>query len=534
MPRPADTYTHDQFRPVDSANLGETVECFHCKRWQGSAKVLSRKKAHLQNCPEYAAWRAAGNGQELAPSNPYNATGRRAFAEAYGFDNSSLHLGPDQVPTMQRIRSTLDMSKYFDEFFDDSLDHKADHLMQCKDFLATAEGEELLASGSLVHNVQQHQPLAIWNGARPHPDLMVRHVSNRPHSGTASIGTHSRPSSSRTPQRLEASSLAQHLLDQSEDLLTNATQHGFLAHAGSGSLSENALNQWLAQIGYISRSLVPFTGSLIGKIRIPETANLEHDSTFRCLDLLCSAVSNMKKELEFLEATKREYGLEVGSEEPRPPTKSFIDLFNSASCASATLLEGMVLLWAVEILFYHSFSYAGSFVARSMPTPERSSFSLPSYSLPSSASPSTYSGQAARKDRHTNALREALIENWKSENFGRFVDVCRSIVDELAMVQMTGNGRAERSACERVFNQAVWLWAQVFPQTTVTEEQGRFGQEDSIRGGRENNAMNRNRSTDDSFEIEDEDNAQTSTHLGMSMRRLGLAGYCNGQGKLLT
>ncbi|QPC67558.1 hypothetical protein HYE67_009789 [Fusarium culmorum] len=62
----------------------------------------------------------------------------------------------------------------------------------------------------------------------------------------------------------------------------------------------------------------------------------------------------MKKELEFLEATKREYGLEVGLDEPRPATKSFVDIFNSASCASATLLEGMVLLWAVEILFFTS------------------------------------------------------------------------------------------------------------------------------------------------------------------------------------
>lgn len=94
------------------------------------------------------------------------------------------------------------------------------------------------------------------------------------------------------------------------------------------------------------------------------------------------------------------------------------------------------------------------------------------------------------------------------------MDVCKSIVDELAMVQMTGNGRAETSACERVFNQAVWLWAQVFPQITGIGEQGKAGHEDNIRGGRKNNAMNRNRSTGNSVDIEDEDNAQTSTHLG--------------------
>ncbi|KAK6719124.1 hypothetical protein SNK05_002257 [Fusarium graminearum] len=177
---------------------------------------------------------------------------------------------------------------------------------------------------------------------------MVSHLSNHPPSGTVPIGPCSRPSPSRTSQRPEPPSLAQHLLGQSEDLLTNAVQHSFLAYVGSGSLSENDFNQWLAQIGYISRSLVPFTIALIGKIRIPETENLEHNSTFRCLDLLCSAITNMKKELGFLEATKREYGLEVGLDELRLATKSFIGLFNSASCASTTLLGGMVLLWAAR------------------------------------------------------------------------------------------------------------------------------------------------------------------------------------------
>jgi hypothetical protein len=166
----------------------------------------------------------------------------------------------------------------------------------------------------------------------------------------SSTGLDPQRSSSHTSQPAKPTSLTQHLLIQAEDLLTDATQHSFLSHAGSGLLGENALNQWLAQIGYISRSLVSFTGTLIGKIRIPETANLERDSTFRCLDLLCSAVNNVKKEMEFLEATKRKYGLEVSFDEPKPPTKGFIDLFNSASCPSATLLEGMVMLWAVEIV----------------------------------------------------------------------------------------------------------------------------------------------------------------------------------------
>lgn len=199
-----------------------------------------------------------------------------------------------------------------------------------------------MTSGGLTTKHQQYQNAAIWTSARP---------SGYPNGaliGMTPSDSSPRPSLPRTPQLAEVPSLAQHLLVQAQDLLTNGTQHAFLSHAGCGLLTENALNQWLTQIGYISRSLVSFTGALIGKIRIPEIDDLECDSTFRCLDLLCSAVNNMKKELEFLEATKRKYGLEINFDEPKPPTKGFIDLFNSASCPSATLLEGMVMLWAIE------------------------------------------------------------------------------------------------------------------------------------------------------------------------------------------
>jgi hypothetical protein len=207
-------------------------------------------------------------------------------------------------------------------------------------------------SGSLAPNQQQNQNPAIWNGTRPNFDVFVsRRGPDPPNDGTEPSSQDLRPVRLQTPpQPAEAPSLAQHLLVQASGLLTSATHHTFLSHAGCGSLTESALNEWLAQIRYISRSLVTFTGALIGKIRIPETANLECDSTFRCLDLLCSAVNNLKTEMGFLEAIKRKYGLEVNFDEPKPPTKGLIDLFNSASCASATLLEGMVVLWAIEVV----------------------------------------------------------------------------------------------------------------------------------------------------------------------------------------
>ncbi|KAJ5654826.1 hypothetical protein N7490_001829 [Penicillium lividum] len=459
-------------------------------------------QVHLQKCPEYAAWRAAGNGQQLAPPNPYNAAGRRLLSES----NKNL----TDSSTMQRLRSTVDISKYFDEFVDDSLVHKcarvrcqscgfvqpknatwqAEHLGQCKEFLSTTEGEELLTNGALTVSDQQYQNVALWMGARASADLMVNHEGpNGTGLGIASRGSSPPPSLPETPPMAEAPSLAQHLLAQAEDSLTSSTQHAFLAHAGCGLLPESALNQWLTQIGYISRSLVPFTGALIGKIRIPEVDDLEHNSTFRCLELLCAAVSNMKRELEFLEATKRKYGLQISFSEPTPPTKGFVDLFNSASCPSASLLEGMVMMWATEAvgctdpqpcgsinpeltssqLFHMSFSYAARFVAKTAPiSPSQNPYSFPA-SLPPEALADANGTQSKPEDGHTATLREAFIMNWKSENFGRFVGACRAIVDELDMAQPPAHGRDEMSPCERVFNQAVWLWGQIFPEVGEIE-----------------------------------------------------------------
>jgi hypothetical protein len=74
MPRPSDTYAHSQFEPVEPVDPDQTnssVRCVHCKTWTGAGRSLERKKAHLLRCPQYGEWRAAGNGEELQPTQSY-------------------------------------------------------------------------------------------------------------------------------------------------------------------------------------------------------------------------------------------------------------------------------------------------------------------------------------------------------------------------------------------------------------------------------------------------------------------------------
>jgi len=184
----------------------------------------------------------------------------------------------------------------------------------------------------------------IWRGSAPNPNLAGVVHRRGPNKSRQSTGANATPARPAAPKP----SLASHLVTKLSAALAEATQKSFLSHAGCGTLSAAALKQWLAQEIHISRALVPFVGSLIGKVRIPETSNLTSDPTYRAIDLLCSAVNNMKKELEFLESTKRKYDLRVDMEEPQPATQGFIDLLASASSPDSSLLEGLVILWATE------------------------------------------------------------------------------------------------------------------------------------------------------------------------------------------
>ncbi|KAJ5233191.1 hypothetical protein N7468_006147 [Penicillium chermesinum] len=117
-----------------------------------------------------------------------------------------------------------------------------------------------------------------------------------------------------------------------------------------------------------------------------------------------------------------------------------------------------------------SFSYAARFVAQTAPkSPSQNPYCVPA-SLPPEAQADANGVQPLPEDNHTATPREAFIENWKSDNFGRFVGACRAIVDELAMAQPPANGWDEMSPYERVFKQAVWLWGQIFPEVGEIED----------------------------------------------------------------
>lgn len=188
----------------------------------------------------------------------------------------------------------------------------------------------------------------VWRGKVANPNLSAGRRGGRGSRGGAiAASTPRRPMPPPGPVR-PVPSLANHLLGGNAAAFRSATEQPFLSHAGCGTLSASALLQWLSQDAHISRGFINFIGALIGKVRLPETGNTQTDTTYRAMDLLISTLNNVRREMSFFEVTAAKYGLQVGGVEAKPATKAYLDLFASASSPSASLLEGMVVLWATE------------------------------------------------------------------------------------------------------------------------------------------------------------------------------------------
>lgn len=101
------------------------------------------------------------------------------------------------------------------------------------------------------------------------------------------------------------------------------------------------------------------------------------------------------------------------------------------------------------------------------------------------------------------ALHQALIPNWTSPAFNKFVDATRALVDELANTTTARDGKEEMSRCDEIFRQICWLEQRFWPevdgmgedndraQLTGAAHMGPMGA--ALNNGMNSNAMTNNR-----------------------------------------
>ena len=293
-----------------------------------------------------------------------------------------------------------------------------------------------------------------------------------------SISTISMPPSYQTnPPHPSQQPLTRLLLSTVPQSFNSATQHPFLRQAGLGTLPKATLSRWLSQDRIYAQAYVNFIGALIARIHLPHHhipgSDKSNSLRWRILTLLTSALTNIRRELDFFDDTAAKYALqlEAGVKEGAPfepvsCTKQYEALFRAfASDPSMSLLEGMVVLWATETCYLHAWKYARSFWPEERSTnPDRAvDVNLNRKPLPSSLgapaphqSPTSshYSENPAhngpdtpveerdvydapelvverRRDADGGALREAFIPNWTSREFEKFVEEIGELMDEL-------------------------------------------------------------------------------------------------------
>ncbi|KAJ4314103.1 hypothetical protein N0V94_006617 [Neodidymelliopsis sp. IMI 364377] len=271
-----------------------------------------------------------------------------------------------------------------------------EHLQECQAYLNSPDAQaHLLATQNnqsmIEPNISQAHS-AILTGQQPNPNLQVHRRG--PNAKRARDGQPIAPNPMQQQQQQhQAPSLTNHLLAICSGPFAQATQQPFLSHAGCGSLAAGPLSQWLVQDGHYARGYIRFVGQLLAKIRLPQTQNSQFHPMYRTMDLLISALNNMRREMQFFEITATKYGLALGNEPPSPITRALLDLFVSAI-----------------------------------------------------------------------ALHQALIPNWTSPAFNKFVDATRALVDELANITTTRDGKEEMQRCEEIFRQICWLEQRFWPE----------------------------------------------------------------------
>ncbi len=226
-----------------------------------------------------------------------------------------------------------------------------EHLQECQAYLSSAEATVHLGQNgdgtSVDPSISDGATRSMLNGTHPNPNLQVHRRGPNQNKRNRDGQTMAPPAVPTTPAST-VPSLTAHLLKTSQVLFTAATQQPFLSHAGCGTLSAAPLTQWLVQDGHCARGYVRFIGQLLAKVRLPSLQNSQFHPLYRTIDLLISALNNIRREMQFFEITATKYGLHLGEEDPTHITRAYLDLFVSASSPGTSLLEGMVLLWATE------------------------------------------------------------------------------------------------------------------------------------------------------------------------------------------
>jgi hypothetical protein len=245
------------------------------------------------------------------------------------------------------------------------------------------------------------------------------------------------------------------LLTSDTTAYTHATTSPFLTSAARGTTSKALLGRWLANDRLYIHAYIAGTGRLLPLLTLPPAApsdgSAPRDTSTRLLDWIVAALVNVRREEGFFLETAHRYGLDVNL----PGAAALHSSSTAAEFAAAKLeglrrwealfgsiaagpegqplpwLEGAVIFWGTEVCYLDAWT-----------------------GVKNALDPA---GDAA-KDADGGALRADFINNWTTDEFRRFVDDLRDIIDDAVEEEVRLHGEDIRAV---FYERALEQWKKV-------------------------------------------------------------------------
>ncbi|KAF2823899.1 heme oxygenase-like protein [Ophiobolus disseminans] len=217
--------------------------------------------------------------------------------------------------------------------------------------------------------------------------------------------------------------LTTHLLSVNHEQLLRTTRHPFVARAANGTLAKPLVAQWLAndlQYLKVYKGLSEQTLAIVRRTQPVSNVSDPEDVQTRLIAWLEAAIQNGNREEMFFAEVAEIYKIDIGITESikNEGLRRYETLFRTFTTndrhAFLPWLEGAVMLWAMEKVYYEAWSWARRQDAQD--------------------SPRTYD-----KDQDGGAMRREFIPNWSNRDFLMFVEQLERIVNEAVSTAVKGD-----------------------------------------------------------------------------------------------
>jgi thiaminase len=202
--------------------------------------------------------------------------------------------------------------------------------------------------------------------------------------------------------------LTTHLLSINHEQLLRTTHHPFLARAANGTLPKPLVAHWLANdLQYLK----VYKGVSEQTLALVRRGSNAEDIETRLSAWLEAAVQNGTREENLFQEVASLYDLDISLNEAtkNDGLRRYEALFETFSTSPRNTfvpwLEGAVILWAMEKVYYEAWSWSRKQDAQS--------------------SPKSY-----ENDQDGGAMRKEFIPNWSNRDFLMFVEQLERIINE--------------------------------------------------------------------------------------------------------